>query len=549
MNTGEQAYLGMLEKILLSENYRQPVDDQGTPTEEGRYELFAHTLKFDLTDNKIPLMTTKKVFFKSLAAELLWFLSGSQKIDFLKDLGVKIWDIWGNEENVVGPLYGSLAVDWRTDPSILLPIDPKIKEFKPPVPPQDRMVADIQGSIDGATYQSNLGKPLIVIAEEDNKGNEKIVTVQFLNTGSIRKGVLKQQLKHNTLKDLYEPLVAGVGYVGEVTKPTKIDNKLKENWSSMLHRCYDIKDPGYLNYGGRGIFVDPEWHDFSNYQRDVQKISGWCRKLDMPELYELDKDYWASNCYSKDTCVYLNNHDSGLYRRGYGKAFSATHKDGRHIPKYLNHGRFADEFGLSRSAISRCLRGERPQHKGWIFEYLNDGKLYRPQLPINQFAKVVESLRDKPEARSHVVTMWRPDVLPLQAIKACHGTHIQFYRLGDEISLLMTQRSCDAYLGVSFNIAQYALLCHMVAHQLGCRAKEFTWVGADVHIYENHLDQVIEQIGNPVLPVPTISFNRPPETIFDYTLDDFEVVGYEHAPYVPAEVSPQGQPGKGVLLV
>lgn len=280
----ERAYLDMLLRTLNGQ-YRKPDD------EEGRYELFAQTLKFDLTDNKLPLMTTKKVFFKSLAVEMLWFLSGSQDISMLKENKVGIWDIWANEEGVVGPLYGFQWRHWQIDPAVS-------KEF----------------------------------------------------------------------------------------------------------------------YGG------------------------------------------------------------------------------------------AKE--------------------------------------IDQMAQVMKSLRDRPEARSHMVTAWRPDHLKMMSIKPCHIL-LQFFRHGDEVSLLMYQRSCDAYLGVPFNIAQYSLLTHMVAHQLGCTAKEFTWVGGDVHIYENHANQVAAQIRKSVGEGPTLKINRKPDDLFSYKLEDFEVIDYVHSGYVPAQVSAQGQPGKG----
>lgn len=284
-NYGESGYLNLLERIIETGNYRKP---EG---EEGRFELFAEPLRFDLTGNKLPLMTTKKVFFKSLAVEMLWFLSGQQDTALLDEYGVKIWDIWKNEENVVGPLYGFQWRHWQ--------IDPNAQQY----------------------------------------------------------------------------------------------------------------------YGG------------------------------------------------------------------------ATE--------------------------------------------------------IDQMAEVVATLRDRPEARSHMVTAWRPDHLNMMSIKACHVL-LQFYRYGDEISLVMFQRSCDTYLGVAFNVAQYSLLVHMVAHQLGCTAKEFVWIGGDVHVYENHVDQVREQLTKPILAVPTIEFLRKPDDLFSYRFEDFTVNGYAHAGYVPAEVSAQGKPGCGV---
>ncbi len=282
----EAGYLDMLENILKG-HYRKPDD------EEGRYELFAQPLRFDLSNNKLPLMTTKKVFFKSLAVEMLWFLSGSQDTKLLKEHNVKIWDTWENEVGIVGPLYGHQWRHWQIDPAT--------------------------------------------------------------------------------------------------------------------------------------------------------------------------------------------------------------------------------------------------QH------------LYGGKTEIDQVAQVMKSLAERPEARSHMITAWRPDHLKAMSIKPCHIL-LQFYLVDDELSLMLTQRSCDAYLGVPFNIAQYSLLTHMVAHQLGVKAKEFIWVGGDVHIYENHVDQVKEQIKKPILDIPTVSFKRQPSDIFSYQLDDFEVHDYVHADYVPAKVSPQGQPGKGIYL-
>lgn len=290
MKTKEEfGYLTLLNTILTEGKYRKPIN------EEGRYEVFGKQLSFDLTNNKIPLFSSKKVFFKSLAAEMLWFLKGDQDISYLKENNVKIWDIWANEEGIVGPMYGFMMRHWPIDPSL-----------------QD--------------------------------------------------------------------------------------------------------------------------------------------------------------------------------------------------------------------------------------EYFNGAK------EIDQIAAVVESLRNKPEARSHMVTMWRPDLIPLQSIKACHVL-LQFYKVDDELSLTMFQRSVDSAAGLPFNIAQYSLLCHMVAHQLGCKAKEFIWVGGDTHIYENHIEQVKKQLETPLKDFPTIKFNRLPKDIFSYELQDFTIENYVHGEYLPLDISPQGTPGTGKEFV
>ena len=285
----ERGYLNMLRRILEHGTYRKP------DNEEGRYELFAQPLKFDLTDNKLPLLTTKKVLFKSLAVEMLWFISGSTNIKFLKEHNVKIWDLWANADGEVGPIYGYQWRHWRIDQSL----------------------------------------PDVIMHKYKNK----------------------------------------------------------------------------------------------------------------------------------------------------------------------------DE--------------------------------------IDQLAEVMNTLAVRPEARSHMITAWRPDHLEAMSIKPCHIL-LQFYRVNQDVSLALYQRSCDAFLGVPFNIAQYSLLTHMVAHQLGCRAKEFTWIGGDVHIYENHKEQVTKQLEYPILEAPVISFRRKPASIFEYSYEDLILGNYQHGDFIKGDVSPQGQPGCGI---
>lgn len=283
---GERAYLDMCQRILEGP-YRKP---EG---EEGRYESFGEQLRFDLQGYKIPVFTTKKTQWKSLAVEMLWFMRGHQDVSFLHQNGVHIWDTWANADGIVGPLYGYMWRHWGIDP----------------------------------------------------------------------------RLQHQ--------------------------------------------------FGG------------------------------------------------------------------------ATE--------------------------------------------------------IDQLKEVMKTLRDRPEARSHMITAWRPDWLKAMAIKPCHF-NLQFYRIDNRISLVMTQRSCDTFLGVPFNIAQYSLLTHLVADQLGCVADEFIWQGGDVHIYENHVEQVKEQCQRMVLPEPRLLIHRTPDAIDKYEFHDFELADYEHHGVLRGSISPQGTPGEGTAI-
>jgi thymidylate synthase len=155
---------------------------------------------------------------------------------------------------------------------------------------------------------------------------------------------------------------------------------------------------------------------------------------------------------------------------------------------------------------------------------------------IDQIAALLEGLRTNPDSRRHIVSAWNVAELADMALPPCH-TLFQFYVADGRLSCQLYQRSADTFLGVPFNIASYALLTLMVAQQAGLEPGEFVWTGGDVHLYENHLEQVREQLTREPYPYPTLRIKRKPESIFDYTLEDFEVVDYRHHPAIKAPIA------------
>ena len=122
------------------------------------------------------------------------------------------------------------------------------------------------------------------------------------------------------------------------------------------------------------------------------------------------------------------------------------------------------------------------------------------------------------------------------ALPPCHA-FFQFYVADGKLSCQLYQRSADTFLGVPFNIASYALLTRMVAQQLDLEPGEFIWTGGDVHVYDNHVDQVAEQLSREPYDYPQLKILRKPDSIFDYTLEDFEVVDYRHHPTIKAPIA------------
>jgi len=161
---------------------------------------------------------------------------------------------------------------------------------------------------------------------------------------------------------------------------------------------------------------------------------------------------------------------------------------------------------------------------------------------VDQIAKVVEQLKNDPDSRRIVVSAWNVAALPEMALLPCHAL-FQFYvapAVGSErarLSCQLYQRSADIFLGVPFNIASYALLTHMLAQQCDLDVGDFVWTGGDCHLYSNHAEQVELQLSRTPRPYPTLEIVRRPTSMFDYTLEDFAVHGYEPHPPIKAPVA------------
>ncbi|MEV2222647.1 thymidylate synthase [Nocardia vinacea] len=154
---------------------------------------------------------------------------------------------------------------------------------------------------------------------------------------------------------------------------------------------------------------------------------------------------------------------------------------------------------------------------------------------IDQLAEVLETLKRDPDSRRMVVSAWNVGELDKMALAPCHAL-FQFYVADGRLSCQLYQRSADLFLGVPFNIASYALLTHMVAQQTGLEPGEFVWTGGDCHVYDNHVDQVREQLRREPYPFPTLNL-WPAPSLFNYRYADVEVVGYRHHPAIKAPVA------------
>jgi thymidylate synthase len=154
---------------------------------------------------------------------------------------------------------------------------------------------------------------------------------------------------------------------------------------------------------------------------------------------------------------------------------------------------------------------------------------------IDQISEVLETLKTNPSSRRMVVSAWNVADIPAMALPPCHAM-FQFYVADGRLSCHLYQRSADLFLGVPFNIASYSLLTHMFAQQAGLGLGDFVWTGGDCHIYDNHVEQVREQLSRDAFPFPRLTL-RPAASLFDYAFEDFQLIDYQHHPALRAPVA------------
>ncbi|MEV6522293.1 thymidylate synthase [Longispora sp. NPDC051575] len=154
---------------------------------------------------------------------------------------------------------------------------------------------------------------------------------------------------------------------------------------------------------------------------------------------------------------------------------------------------------------------------------------------VDQIGELLTTLRENPDSRRMIVSAWNVAELHRMALPPCHA-FFQFHVADGRLSCQLYQRSADLFLGVPFNIASYALLTHMIAQQVGLEVGDFVWTGGDVHIYDNHVDQVTEQLSREAYEFPQLTLHKA-DSLFDYRYEDFEVVGYRHHPSIKAPIA------------
>lgn len=203
--------------------------------------------------------------------------------------------------------------------------------------------------------------------------------------------------------------------------------------------------------------------------------------------------------------------DFGL-RAQEDEEFNSVYKEEmkKFTEKILSDKAFAEEHGSLGNVYGAQWRSW-PSTKGGI---------------IDQIQNVIASIKNNPDSRRHIVSAWNPDEIEDMALPPCH-TLFQFYVADGKLSCQLYQRSADVFLGVPFNIASYALLTHLIAHETGLEVGEFIHTFGDAHLYLNHMEQIERQLSRDTRQLPQLKLNQNKQSVFDFEAEDIEVIDYK----------------------
>lgn len=449
-----QQYHDLLREILEKGVFKEDRTGVGT------YSVFGHQIRFNLADG-FPLVTTKKIHFKSIIHELLWFLRGDTNVKYLNERGVSIWDSWQDPYGSIGKGYGH---QWRNWTKIEL-IEPKKSSFP------------CEGKLDCT------------------------------------------------------PSVLGVAKGSEVDR----DPHFYNIWSEMIHRCYNPEREHYKWYGGSGVKVCDRWLKYDNFISDLPKIEGWYNKCIDLDFFSLDKDYYGSNTYAPDTCIWLSKDEQRL-NTSRTKVVKVIDTQGK-SSIVVDLVDFCFRHRLDYSTATKVIRGEREHTQGFYFtEVPVDSNVLVRCRKFDQIRKVIQQIKNDPNSRRIIVSSWNTADIEEMLLPPCH-TLFQFYVANGKLSCQMYQRSADVFLGVPFNIASYALLTHMIAQVCGYEVGDYVHTFGDLHLYKNHINQAITQLSREPFPLPKLELNKQVKSIDDFVYEDIQLVNYNYHPPIKAEVA------------
>lgn len=457
-------------------------------------------IKFYLNKGELPISRLRPVYTGLARQEMLTiYQDQSNKDEDFKKRNVNWWTPWMNEE---GNLNKSYAYNLESHPYEIgreivevreRKLDPKLKE------PVKITVAPLEEKIIEEYKYFNLLKKLEnrrYLIQDKRTGEIGFVSKNKLNSLANGEDILRDNGKG--FEWLYIRKFYKIGYLGDYKKVNNFSEEeieiLKLKWINMLKRCYTEE---YSSFYGN-IWVHNRWHSFENFLRDMWFIPQFfLAKREGFKGWELDKDYYNSNFYSPETCVFLRSDENKSLSNYRIKAHNLESKQTLY---FLNLESFVQTFGFNQGNASAVLRGKRKHIHGWTLEKeeSKDGILYRKELSRNQVNNLLKVLEENPFSRRKIISFYQWVNQDKKMLEECAFQTIWDVReVNGEMFLDMSliQRSSDFLIaGMGINQIQYVALQMMVAKHFGWKVGTFSWHVMNLHIYDRYFAQAQELV-------------------------------------------------------
>lgn len=537
----EYQYLDLVKDILENGSYRDGRNG-------GTYSLFGRQIRFNLEEG-FPLLTTKKLHWKSIAGELLWFLSGSTNNNDLEKNGVTIWREWVKDGNQLPLIYPYQWRKWDDSGNwkkhvVEIPIlgdrYGNNKDFHTDIPLKQPEISDTDDLV-GTVINTNSSGPIRIIRKIGViKGNSHY-EIQYLEGIRYIDVKSRPNILNGMCKNPYSPLPNIPSAIKGVVKEKPIYYiKAYSLWRNMMFRCHGTNyTPCQEYYKNDGIFVDMDWRCFENFLADLPGIPGFHNWVSAPDMYSLDKDYFCASYYGKYSTIFIPNvYNSCHLPQMDGSKIVATSMINGEAFEFTSPSFFIENYALKdKDIVNRAFRLQNGKTKKWNFEKIHpkEGFVFRQRFFIDQISLLIENIKDDPYSRRHIISAWNVAQIDKMALPPCHCL-FQFFVDNGKLSCHLYQRSCDIGLGLPYNIASYALLTHLIARETGLKVADLVISFGDIHVYENHVEALKTQLERQPMPFPHL-YIPSDKGIFDLTFPDIQLRHYEAHPHIKMEVS------------
>ena len=543
-----QQYLDLIKDIL--ENGHDQIDRTGV----GTRSVFGRQLRYNLQEG-FPLVSVKFTSIKTIFKELVWYLRGDTNTKFLRDNKVTIWDEWADSNGDLNNVYSKQWRRWScydlADSKVALIKVLKASDFRnvkncefeysveleTPKTQNDPLVGTTLGE----------GRKSAIVLENIGKRSGNIYyKVQFLQYPHTIVLVSGPNLKRLQYANPYATNNFG-GCYGNYDRKFENVKKVMTLWENMVTRCHYKNSPIYDQYGGKGIFVDSKWRCFEYFLKDIKSIPGYEQWAANPSEYDLDKDYFGSDCYSRFTCIFLPKKYNRyiLTKQDYGCLYTAFNKKTGDTFKFTTISAFLKRYGIKDvDIVNRAFRLQNGETKDWKFtkESPPEGYVWRQKFFVDQIANLIDSLKNDPFSRRHIVSAWNVGDIDNMALPPCHYFIQWNVTPSGKLNCMLNLRSQDVALGKSYNVACYSLLTHILAKICGYEVGEYIHTIGDAHIYHNHFEGVKEMLTRKPFPLPKLIVPEHLTSIDqiineEITWDDFKLVGYQYHPKINFDVA------------